>query len=259
MQPTIASDGAQQFVAIWTSFTGFPNTFDLYAQRYLNVAANLQPMAAPFVWAPFVLSNGVYQPQLVVSWPPQLGLSISNYEVYVNGSASPMALVASNQWTMTAANGLTIKSTNTFQVDYVLTTGQHSPISPAATGITWSGLNWGGIPYEWMIQYYGANTNLWPAAGSKAAASGLTLNQIFLSGGNPGQPATWLKTVLSQTVQGMFLSWNTQPGANYQVQTSTNLQTWTNLGATRFAAGASDSIYVGVSANGYYRLVLLRQ
>ena len=63
MQPAVASDGAAQFVVVWTSFTGYPNTFDLFAQRYLGTAAVLQPMAAPFVWVLFVLSNGVYQPQ----------------------------------------------------------------------------------------------------------------------------------------------------------------------------------------------------
>jgi hypothetical protein len=34
---------------------------------------------------------------------------------------------------------------------------------------------------------------------------------------------------------------------------------WINLGSPRFAAGTTDSIYVGGSAAGYYRVVLLRQ
>ena len=155
-----------------------------------------------------------------------LGLSVLDYEVYVNGATNAAGVVSSNQWTMTAANGLAAGSTNTFQVDYVLTTGQRSPISPAATGITWGGLNWGGIPYEWMVQYYGSNTNLWPAAASQPAVGSPTVYQIFLSGGNPNQPATWLKTALTPTAQGLFLSWNTQPGATYQVQVTADLVTW---------------------------------
>ena len=259
MQPAVAADGASQFVVVWTGFNGYPNTFDLYAQRYLSTAAVLQPMAAPFVWAPFVLSNGVYQPQLVISWPPLLGLSVLNYEVYVNGATNPMGVVSSNQWTMTVANGLTAGSTNTFRVDYVLTTSPRSPISPATTGITWGGQSWGGIPYEWMVQYYGSNTNLWPSATSQPAATSPTVYQIFLSGSNPRVSSTWLKTVLTPTAQGMFLSWNTQPGATYQVQVTTDLKTWVNAGSARFAAGTTDSIYVGGSSNGYYRVVLLRQ
>ena len=56
----------------------------------------------------------------------------------------------------------------------------------------------------------------------------------------------------------MFLSWNTQPGVTYQVQVTTNLTTWSNFGAPRFAAGTKDSIYVGGSPAGYYRVMLMR-
>jgi hypothetical protein len=261
MQPAIASDGAEQFITVWTGWTSItnePNTFDLYAQRYINVAAVLDPMSAPYVWAPFILSSNVYQPQLVVSWASVLGISISNYEVYVNGSSSAVAAVTTNAWTMTAANGLTTSSTNSFQLDYVTTAGLRSPLSAAATGATWSGASWGGIPVEWMDYYYGTNKSVWPAAGGKLAANE-TLYQVFLSGGNPLLPSTWLSQQLVKTSQGIFLNWNTQPGATYQVQLTTNLLTWNNFGSARFAAGTNDSLYVGSSTAGYYRIVLLRQ
>jgi hypothetical protein len=265
MQPVVASDGVNQFVAVWTSHVGGVNSFDLYAQRYINVSAVLDPMSAPFVYAPFTLINGVYQPQLVVTWPTLLGISVSNFEVYVDGSVTPTAVVSSNQWTMTAANGLTASSTHEFQVDYVRTDGARSPLSPAATGTTWSGLSWGGIPYEWMAEYYGGlvngtyYTNNWPPATELMGAGGTTLAKIFVSGGNPLQPSSWLQQTVQSTPQGMFLSWNTQPGATYQVQVTSNLTTWSNLGSPRFAAGTTDSIYVGGSATGYYRVMLLRQ
>ena len=269
MQPVVTSDGAEQFLVVWTSFTGSPYNFDLFAQRYINVSALLQPMAAPFVWVPFMVSNNVYQPQLVVSWPFLLGISVSNYEVYVDGAATPVAAVATNQWTMTAAYGLTASSTHSFTVDYVTTAGLRATNSPATSGTTWSGLYWGSaaspIPYEWMAGYFGGyyggsyHTNFWPSAGSLAASGGPTLAQVFLSGGNPFDSTTWLKTTLTSTSQGMFLSWNTQPGATYQVQVRTNLTAaWSNLGLPRFAAGSSDSIYVGGSPAGFYRMVLLR-
>ena len=97
MQPAVASDGANQFLVVWTSYTGGPNSFDLFAQRYINVnGVHLPPMAAPFVWAPFVLSNGVYQPQLQVSWPSLQGIPVASYEVYADGATNlPMALVSS--------------------------------------------------------------------------------------------------------------------------------------------------------------------
>ena len=267
-QPAVASDGVSQFLVVWTSYTGAPYAFDLYAQRYQNVSAVLQPMGAPFVWVPFVLSNNVYQPQLQVSWPPVQGITVSNYEVYVDGTNSLPVLTTSNIWTMTAANGLTTNSTHTFQLDYVTADGRRSPISPSASGSTWSGLSWGGIPYEWMAEYFGGysngkyTTSYWPSAATLLASGGPTLFQVFLSGGNPLDSSTWLQTTLTRTSKDQFyLSWNTQPGLTYQVQVTTNFTSWSVVsnGSARFAPGTNDWMYVGGGPAGYYRIVLLRQ
>jgi hypothetical protein len=261
IQPVVASDGVSQFLSVWTGFTGLQYSFDLFAQRYLNTQQPLEPLPAPFVYAPFVTSNGVYQPQLIVSWPPVTGLSVSNYQIYVDGSASPTVLTTNNVWTMTAANGLAASSTHSFQVSYATTDGRQAPLSPPASGTTWSGINYYGIPYEWLTNYYGLNIANWPAnVNAPLAPGGLSLMQVFLSGGNPLNPATWLRTTLSNTPEGLFLSWNPQPGFTYQVQSTATLGgVWTNLGAPRFAAGTTDSIYVGTSSAGYYRILLLRQ
>lgn len=269
MHPAVASDGASQFLVTWAGYSGGSSGFDLYAQRYINVdlASNLPPLNAPFVWAPFTLSNGVYQPQLQVSWATLQGIVISNYQVFANGTNSPTALVsgATNQWTMTALNGLKTNSTHWFQVAYSTMNGRQSPLSAATTNSTWLGLNWGGIPYEWMAAYFGGyysgsyHTNFWPAANSLVAAGGPTLFQVFQCGGNPFDSSTWLQSSLVKTSQGLFLSWNTQPGFTYQVVIKTNLSAaWNNFGSPRFAAGTNDSIYVGGRPAGYYRVFLQR-
>jgi hypothetical protein len=117
---------------------------------------------------------------------------------------------------------------------------------------------------EFFGGYYGGtyHTNGWSSPGQPPPNSPLgspTLLQLFLSGGIPYEPTTWLRTALANTQQGLFLSWNTQPGFTYQVEIATNLGTWNNLGSPRFAAGNSDSIFVGKSSAGYYRVLLLRQ
>ncbi len=274
MQPAVASDGVGQFVVIWTSYTGSPYSFDLFAQRYANVAAILQPMSAPFIYAPFMVSNGVYQPQLQISWPSLLGISVSTYEVYVDGAGTPMALTTNTTWTMTAANGLTANSTHSFQLDYVTTDGRRSPISPSASGPTWLGYYWGtpanAIPVEWMTMYFGPQSS-WPSTTADSDGDGMNNYQEFLAGTNPTNSASVLRVQISktaqmpqgrqfsQTPQGLFLSWNTQPGLTYQVQMTTNFTSWSNLGSPRFAAGTGDSIFVGGGAAGYYRILLLRQ
>jgi hypothetical protein len=261
MHPALASDGVSQFLAVWTSYTGSPYRFDLFAQRYVNVnlTSNLPPLGASFVWVPFTFSNGVYQPQLQVSWAALAGIPVSTYEVYADGTNSPMALVsgATNQWMMTAANGLTPSAAHSFQVAYTTTGGRQSPLSAPASGTTWSGLSWGGIPYEWMGVYFGPNDMTWPSPTADSDHDGANNLQEFLAGTNPTNAASVLRVWLASTPQGLFLSWNTQPGLTYEVQAKTNMAqaTWSNLGSPRYAAGTNDSIYVPA---GYYQVLLQR-
>jgi hypothetical protein len=61
-----------------------------------------------------------------------------------------------------------------------------------------------------------------------------------------------------QTPQGMFLSWNTQPGLTYQVQVKTKPRGGVEQsGFAAVCGGHGDSIYVGGSPAGYYRVVFL--
>jgi hypothetical protein len=251
MQPAVSSDGSGQFLAVWTSFVGLNGSFDLYAQRYATVSAPLPAAPTPYV----VVSSSN---SLSVTWPPMAGYSVADYEVYADGASVPAAtaVVTNDWWTMT---GLAAGSTHSFAIDYVLTGGARSPLSATASGTTWSGLSWGGIPFEWMIQYYGSDISKWPSATAVLSPGGPTLLYVFLSGGNPLVPVTWLKMQLQQTPQGLFLSWNPQPGLIYQVQTSANnLTAWTNVGTPRFAAGTVDSIYVGTGGHGFFRVLRLQ-
>ena len=260
MHPAVASDGVSRFVVTWTSFTGGRSTFDLFAQRYVSGSQPLQPMAAPFVNVPFVTSNGVYQPQIMVSWPVQTGLPVDHYELYVDGSLATSP--ATNVWVMTAANGLTASSTHTFQVSAAGTDGTRTPLSSAATATTWGGYNWGGIPFEWMSQLYGMDSSKWPPADGSLGPGAPTLSQVFLTGGDPRDPSTWLRTSIEATrVQGQpvyLLHWNTQPGLTYQVQTSTDMMNWADFQSPRLAADVSDSVPVPNNNLQYYRLVRLR-
>jgi hypothetical protein len=251
MQPAVASDGQGRFLVTWTSFVGGASGFDLYAQRYVNVSQPLLPMSAPFIHVPFIVSNNVYQPQVQVSWPVQAGLSIDHYDVYVGGALA--VSLSTNIWTMTATNS----TSYSFQVDYVTTSGRRSPLSPAARGTTWTGQIYGNeLPVEWMAQYWGYG-NQWPLPSDRVAPGGPTILQVFLTGADPTNPVAWLRTAINLTAQGYFLTWNPQPGMTYQVQTSTNLTTWVNTGSPRFAAGSIDSLYIGLSSAGYYRVMWL--
>ncbi|MCU0782830.1 MAG: hypothetical protein MUF81_02040 [Verrucomicrobia bacterium] len=227
MHPALASDGNGRFLVAWTSFVGGPASFDLYAQRY---ASTTQPIPAPDPPFVSVLSSNA----LSITWPALAGFSVANYEVYADGAATPTATVASNSWTM---GGLGLSSTHYFRLAYVLTDGRHSPLSGATTNTTYGALTYGGIPYEWMVYYFGGDLFSWPS---------------------PFADSDGDRIRLQHTAQGLYLNWNTQPGLMYQVQVSTNLGSWSNLGGSRFAAGYLDSMYAGGANAGYYRVLRLR-
>jgi len=255
MYPVVTSDTSSQFLAVWSGFTGLPHGFDLFGQRYLNVNALLAPMSAPFVYAPFTLASGVYQPQLQVSWPRLLGISVSNYEVYVDGNASPSAVTTNTTWLMTTADGLSTNSTRTFRVAYVITGGGRSPLSPSASGTTWSGESWNGVPVEWMTAYFGADRSHWPLPAADTDGDSISNLSEFLTGTDPMDANSVLRQQVIQTPQGMFLVWNTQAGLTYQIQITTNFVSWNNFGQPRFAVGTNDSVNVPA---GYFRIQVLR-
>lgn len=249
IHPTVASDNSGRFLVAWSSYNGLAYSMDLYAQRYVNSQQPLSPPGAPFVAA---LDSG----SLSVSWPPVSGFNVANYDLYVDGSGNP-SVVTNNLWTLT---GLAPGSSHSFQLSYTLTDGRVSPLSALAIGTTWGADNNGdGLPDDWQALYWGANPANWPSPNQQLSPGGPTVLMVFEWGANPLDPSTWLKQQLTRTPQGWFLSWNTVPGFVYQVQTSADMASWTNLGALRYAAGATDSIFVGMGdQRGIYRIERVR-
>jgi hypothetical protein len=250
VHPGVGSDGASRFLVVWSSFVGGQNVFDLKAQRYVNTSQPLPPPGAPVVT---VLSSNM----LGVAWSPVQGLSISNYEVYADGSVTPSASPVANYWT--AAN-LAPASTHSYRLAYVLNDGRRSPISAATTNTTYgAGATWGGIPQEWMIPFFGADIFSWPSPHADFDGDGASNRDEFLAGTDPTNAASVLRVKLQTTSQGIFLNWPTQVGLVYQVQSAASATgPWSNLGGLRFANGTVDSIYVGGSSSGFYRIVRLR-
>lgn len=248
MHPAVVSDGSGRFLAVWTSFVGGPGSFDLYAQRYESTT---QPLLAPDPPLVTVLSSNT----LSIIWPEMAGFSVDHYEVYADGAATATATVTSNSWTM---SGLGAGSTHYFRLAYVLTDDRRSPLSGATTNATYGALTYGGIPYEWMVYYFGGDVFGWPSPFADNDGDGVDNRNEFLAGTDPKDADSVLRIRLQPTVQGMFLNWNTEPGLMYQVQSSTNLGTWSNVGGARFAADALDSMYVGGGNVGYYRVLRLR-
>jgi len=249
MQPALGGDGEQRFLAVWSSFAGGLESFDLMGQRFERVSAPLSAPAAPFVVA-------ISQSRLSVAWPELDGYNVSAWEVYMDGAATPV-VVASNSWT---ANGLAAGSAHTFQVAYRLGDGRVSPKSAPATATTWGeDNNYDGLPDDWQTLYWGASMAAWAAGNADSDGDGVSNLQEFLAGTNPRDPASVLKAQLAASPQGTRLTWNTQPGQIYRVQVSTNFGVWTTVETARLAATNVDSIAVdGSRTASFYRIIRVR-
>ncbi len=247
LHPSVASDGVTRFLTVWSGFIA-DSHFDVFAQRYASDVPLPTP-GAPFVAA---LSSS----RLSVTWPALLGYPLANYEVYVDGSTTPIA-TTSNMWTHT---GLAPNSAHSYRLAYLLAGNQRSPLSDAAAGMTWGeDLNGDGLPDDWQALYWGPNPDDWPPGSEDSDGDGVSNLREFQAGTDPVDPNSVLRTRIANTPQGRRLYWNTQPGLVYQVQSSVNLAGWSNLGDARFAAGASDSVPIsGGGSSAFYRVIRLR-
>ena len=174
---------------------------------------------------------------LSVSWAAAPYPNVARYEVFMDGAATPV--VVSNTWWV--ASGLQPQSTHSFRVAYVLADGQRADPSPAGTGSTGAEV---GSPNPPVV---GSNV----VSGGEAGVG----QPIDLGGGGEGP----LRVDLRVTAVGRRLYWNTQAGGVYQVQSSRNLVSWSNVEGTRVAASASDSLdLTNQQAAAFFRVVRVK-
>jgi hypothetical protein len=255
--PAVSSDGRNRFLVAWSGYTDLASGFDLYAQRY-SAGEPLPTPVTPFASA---LSSS----RIGISWPPLVGYPLSHYEVYLDSApaGSPTALVTNgNFW---VASGFAAGTSHSFRLAYLFAGNVRSALSPPTTAVTWGEDLEGpfgvpdGLPDDWQIQYWGMKADDWAAANADSDGDGATNAKEFLAGTNPLDANSVLKMRFTWNRFGRILNWNTQAGLVYQVQTSTDLRTWSNLGAPRFAAGTTDSLAVGGNqATEYFRILRVR-
>lgn len=245
--PAVASDGTTRAVAVWSGF-GAGTSFDVYAQRYVLDQPLLVP-AAPCVTA-------LSQSRLSVTWPEMVGYDVAHYELYVDDAPAPVN-VTGNMYSLTQ---LAAGSTHTFRLAYRLADGRVSPVSKPVSGTSWGeDANFDGLPDDWQTRYWGTNPANWSAANADSDGDGATSLQEFLAGTDPTSAESVLRTYITSSAQGWRLNWNTQPGLIYQVQISTNANSWTDVGAPRFAVGQVDAIPAEAGGQvSLYRVVRLR-
>ncbi len=247
LYPALSSDREGRFLVAWSGFT-YGTSFDVFGQRY--AAGHYLPKpAAPHVAA-------LSQSRLSVTWPELAGYNAASYELIIDEAATAVA-VSGNMYVLTR---LSPASTHTFRLRYKLADGTASAPSDLARGTTWDeDVNSDQLPDDWQALYWGSQPSAWPRGDADSDHDGATNLQEFLAGTDPQDPASALRLEIVPTSQGHRLSWATQPGLLYQVQFSTDLNAWSDLGSPRFAASLADSMAIdGAHGLACYRVIRLR-
>ena len=245
-QPTVATDNEGRFLVSWACYVVGQFQFDLYAQRF----AIEQPLQAPT--APFI--SALSSSSLSVAWPSIAGYQVAQYELVIDENQP--VVVQGNQYT---SKELAPESSHSFRLAYQLIDGRKSPYSDSAIGKTWGLEREDGLPSDWLSGFWGVNSALWPTAAADSDNDGASNYSEFLAGTNPKDSSSVLRTRLEENSQGWRLVWNTQPGFVYQVQFSSDMKTWENMGTPRFSADVQDSALVdGNRKAAYYRIIRMR-
>jgi len=249
MHPAVAGDGERRLMVAWSSFLGGDTSFEIVGQRYGADQVLVKPSP------PAVSPLDSYS--LLVSWESLAGyIDLKAYRVYADSAPEPLA-VTNN---FLVIGDLTPSSTHSYRLAYELNSGMISPLSDAASGATWGrDRNFDGLPDDWQISFWGADSRNWPAATTDSDQDGASNRDEFLAGTNPTDRQSLLRLSIRPTIGGLLVEWNALAGSVYQLQASGDLNQWANLGSPRFAAGSVGSTVIPASSTAaYYRVIRVR-
>ncbi len=243
--PSVAASPGGKLLVAWSS--NLPQVgFELFAQRFVPDQV-LAALPAPRV-VPLSSSSAM------ITWPPLGGLDVATYRVYASDGPQ-LAEVEQSFWIM---DGLPPAAPVSVQVAYVLASGEVSPRSPAGTGRTWGAdRNFDGLPDDWQEQWWPGGP--YPGGNEDSDGDGVRNLDEWLAGTDPTDPGSRLVVSAEVTALGLRITWPTEPGFIYQLQSSADGRNWSPVGDPRFAAGDSDSVTLPATEGvAFYRVLRVR-
>ena len=249
VRPTLGVASSGSALAVWVGFGSAETGTDLFAQRIGQSEAALPAPNAPIAVA---LSSS----RIRVACPDGAGLPIAKYLVFVDGNSTP----TESPSPFVSLGGFAPETQHRFAVAFKMLDGRITPQSPEQVAVTWGeDDNADGLPDSWQVKHFGPVASAWPLPSADSDGDGNSNRDEFLAGTDPLDSSSALRTSIESTQLGTRLAWNTLPGGLYQIQASSDLVTWNDVGGIRLASGALESVLVqDVPANSYFRVTCLR-
>jgi hypothetical protein len=256
--PVVSAMSDGRFTVVWAARSGVQtNGWDIYARVF---SPGGTPMAEGFrlndhtygdQFGPQISSVGTNQ---FVVWTSMGQDKIQNgvfTQITSDGGLVTIPTPARGSWQSVYGRLLSdgVPAGTELRVNSTLGKQLHPQVSADGAGrffATWSHFD-AGSGFNVYSQTY-----LTPPAptGTNAAVAGLNAGQVG------GQSAAVTGVTFSGPLDKLRLHWNTETGARYQVQSSEDLKTWTNLNSPRSGSGLPD--YVGIDPGrpkGFFRVL----
>lgn len=234
--PAAAVDVDGNIITLWSSYVGGIASFDLIGQRFGKIGSEptetLPDPAAPFVF-------GLGFNEIGVSWPSVEGFDISHYEVFLDQASEGIETTENHL----VIGNLNADSSYRVQIRYVSELGTKSVRSAEGIGKTWADdANEDGLPDAFQQTYWGYNENRWEGAFEDSDNDGSSNLEELLAGTNPLSDQSYLGVSLEKENGQIWVVWEANPGAIYQVQRTGDLENWSNFGGPRFAHNGLDRV-----------------
>jgi len=251
--PTLSSTKDGNYVAVWSSFVGGAESFDLKALRFdggdYGSGLNLETPQQPYVF-------GLGFDEIGISWPAIEDDNLAHYEVFIDGAQE--AIVTQDNYL--SVDKLAVNSRHSVTFSYVTKNGVKSSVSKTGEGQTWGqDSNSDGLPDSFQQTFWGFNPDHWEHANTDSDQDGLSNLEELLAGTNPLNARSVLQVGMEKSDDSYWLVWDTNPGAIYQIQSTGDLKSWNGTTGPKVANGVGERMPITASqAQNIYRVVRLK-
>ncbi len=245
---SVAATGNDAWVVSWSGFSSISRSLEIYAQKFNQAPTKVQPASV------FAFSSGYDSVNVV--WPFVADEEVTGYRVSLPQEGKTFD-TETNNFTF---SGLESGRSYSVTLSFIYQDGSTSVTTANAQASTWtSDGNGDGLPDSWQIIYFGSNQDDWAAADLDSDQDGANNLDELLAGTNPANSDDALIMDLVNVNGQTWLSWSTVQGGIYQLQETSSLNVWQNVGAPRFAADNYDAVQINSGAQlSLYRVVRLK-